>query len=472
MDIYCTYIIARYNDVEHTRFCTKMKIELAHSRTLLTTDDGVVHVPFTLYLNNRYDNPHTIGAAARGLRVFSRFVNAFDIDIASRALEARSLTEGEKMALCQLVFHPIKQIEAMSDRAVRMIASAQKNQDTSRIKGAVESNTADKQLMQIADFLLWYHEKILEPRMPLGSAVTEALRRAYESCAKELKQAVAGTKSSHPHRIKSAPIRRFLEIYGAAYSRAEDIFQTESGQPGSNLMRDRAMILLAAEGIRPGAIGNIALEDFKWPGGKERGHVRIKDNIARRSKRLTATTPTQKGTRSRQNYNSEGTIPIWPTTAKAIRDYIDGERQEITGRTLRNKSEGFLFLAKHGGAIGDRSTISTVFKRAGIGLRRLSLLAKDENDPYLEGEEYNFSAYLLRHSAATLFYSSKAQQSQGEVVEDLMKLRFGWSQASGMPRVYALRAMSDAASLTAEDFVESLLADAMIAKNATKGIPE
>ena len=151
-----------------------MKIEHAHSCTLLITDDGVVHVPFTLYLNSRYDNPHTLVAAARGLRAFSRFVDAFNIDIASRALEARCLTEGEKKALHQLVFYPIEQIEAMSDRAVRMIASAQKKQDPSRIKGAVEPNTAVKQLLQIADFLLWYHEKVLETRMPLpaGTAVS------------------------------------------------------------------------------------------------------------------------------------------------------------------------------------------------------------------------------------------------------------------------------------------------------------
>jgi integrase len=446
-----------------------MKIELAHSRTLLTTDDGVVHVPFTLYLNSSYDNPHTMIAAARGLRAFNRFVDAFDIDIASRALEACCLTEGEKKALYQLVFYPIEQIEAMSDRTVRLIASAQKNKDPARIRGAVEPNTAVKQLFQIADFLLWYHKKVLEPRIPLASPVTEALRRAYESCAKELKRAVASTKSSHPHRIRSVPTRRFLEVYAAVYSRPEDILLTDSGQPGSNLMRDRAMVLLAAEGIRPGAIGNIALANFKWPGGKARGHIAIKDNTSRRSKPLSAATPVQKGTRSRQNYNSEGTISIWPTTAQAVRDYIDGERQEITGRTLRNKSEGFLFLAEHGGAIGDRSTISTVFKRAGIGLQRLGLLAKDENDPYLDGEEYNFSAYLLRHSAATLFYSSKAPQLQGEVVEDLMKLRFGWSKESGMPRIYAQRAMSDAASLTVDDFLESLLADAAAAKNSTNG---
>ena len=187
-----------------------------------------------MYLNSRYDNPHTIVAAARGLRVFNRFVDAFDIDIASRALEAGCLTEGEKKALCQLVFYPVEQIEGMSDRAVRMIASAQKNGDPSPITGAVESNTAVKQLLQIAEFLLWYLEKVLEPRMPLGSPVAEALRRAYESCAKELKRAVGDNKSSHPHKIKSVPTKRFLEIYAALYSHAEDILQTKSGKPGSN----------------------------------------------------------------------------------------------------------------------------------------------------------------------------------------------------------------------------------------------
>ncbi|WP_426105542.1 hypothetical protein [Massilia sp. TSP1-1-2] len=187
-----------------------------------------------MYLNSRYDNPHTIVAAARGLRVFNRFVDAFDIDIASRALEAGCLTEGEKKALCQLVFYPVEQIEGMSDRAVRMIASAQKNGDPSPITGAVESNTAVKQLLQIAEFLLWYLEKVLEPRMPLGSPVAEALRRAYESCAKELKRAVGDNKSSHPHKIKSVPTKRFLEIYAALYFHAEDILQTKSGKPGSN----------------------------------------------------------------------------------------------------------------------------------------------------------------------------------------------------------------------------------------------
>lgn len=446
-----------------------MKIEYAHSCNILTVNNAGIHVPFTLYLNSKYVNPHSTAAAARSLRIFGRFLDAFDIDVASRALEARCLTEVEKKALRQLAFYHVEKVEAMSDQAVQRVGSATKAKDASRIKGAVERNTAEKHLVHIADFLIWYQEKVLEPRMPLTSQATEVLRRAYESCAKELKKGVGGTKSDHPHRIKSVPNQRFLEIYSAIFSRAGDVLQTESGKPGSNLTRDRAIILLAAEGIRPGAIGNIALADFKWTGGEERGHIRVKDNTSKRTKPLSTATPTQKGTRSSQGYNSEGTISIWPTTASAIQMYVDGERQTITGRALRNLSQGFLFLAEHGGPVGDRATISAIFKRAGVGLRRLGLLGKDPKDPYLDGEEYVFCAYLLRHSAATMFYANKIQHHDDQVVQDLMRTRFFWAPESTKPSLYARRAMADAASLTLEDYMDSLLTEAAVIKSATGG---
>lgn len=425
-----------------------------------------MHAPFTLYVNERYLNPSTRISAARALRVLVRLVDAFDIDLAARALEALCLTEAEKKCLVQLVWHPIESIESMTDRHVRNIALAKSKSGAAKIKSAVSANTAAKQLIQIAEFLIWYHDKVLDPRMPLTSGTTDVLRREFESCAKDLKRAIAGTKSMHPHKIKSVPARRFLEIYSAVFLRSEEVLTTEAGKKGGNLVRDRAMVLLAAEGLRPGAIGNIALADFKWPGGSERGHIVIKDNTARRSKQMSIATPRQKGAGSHQNYNSELVMAIWPTTAQAIKDYIDHERQAVTAQTLRNKSEGFLFLADHGGPIGDRATITMVFRRAGSGLKRLGLLAKDRSDPYLDGESYSFTAYLLRHSAASLFYSSKALQMKGEVVEDLMKMRFGWAVQSAMPRLYAQRAMSDAASLTVDDFVDSLLEESRAVKRA------
>jgi len=446
-----------------------MKIESARSCNILTVENGGIHVPFTLYLNSKYDNAHSTAAVARSLRIFGRFIDAFNIDVASRALEARCLTEGEKRTLCQLAFYHLGKVEAMTDHALRRVGSATKAQDASRITGAVQRNTAEKHLVHIADFLIWYQSKVLEPRMPLTSPVTAALRRAYELCAVELKKGVARMKSNHPHLIRSVPNQRFLEIYRAVFLSPGDVLQTGSGKLGCNHMRDRAMILLAAEGVRPGALGNIALGDFKWLGGKEYGYIRIRDNTSKRTNPMSTSTPTQKGTRSSQGYNSEGTISIWPTTASAIRTYIDGERQAITSRTLRNMSQGFLFIAEHGGPIGDRGTITTIFERTGAGLKRLGLLAKDPKDPYLDAEEYVFCAYLLRHSSACLFYATKIRQHDDKVVQDLMRSRYFWSQTSDKPSLYARRAMADAASLTLEDYFESLLTEAAIARNAMKG---
>jgi hypothetical protein len=219
-----------------------------------------------------------------------RVATAFDIDLAVRALEGRWLTEGEKKALRYLAFRPIEEIESMPDQAVRCIASATKDGEPRETKGAVEPNTAVKQLVGIANFLTWFHSKILEPRMPIGSSVSSVLRRQVDECASELKKAVKGTKMGHPHRIKSVPTERFLQIYSAVYLRSADIFRTDRGRLGSNVARDRAMVLLAGEGVRPGAIGNVARADFRWEGKLEPGYLTIKDNTSRRGTKVSTST--------------------------------------------------------------------------------------------------------------------------------------------------------------------------------------
>jgi len=437
-----------------------MRLETHRSKLYLTNDAGVLHVPGTLYLNETYTNPHTKRVVAKALRVWVRLADAFNIDLADRAIKGRWLNETEMKALRYLAFRPITEIELMSDVAVRTIGSARNEKTPSQRRGAVEPNTAIRQLTGIADFLVWFHKKIIEPRMPISSAVTESTRRQVDMCAVELRKGVRGTKSLHPHRIRSLPTERFLRIYSTVYLQAEDILKTRSGLTGANILRDRAVILLASEGIRPGAIGNISLADFKWTGKTAPGYIVLKDNTARRTKQLSTSTPVQKGSASSQNYNSAITVTIWPTTAQAIQDYMASERVAVTTRTLRNRSEGFLFLGSHGGPISDRGTIAQVFRRAASGLATLGLLAKDIADPYLQGESYEFDAYLLRHSAASLFYATKTQTMNPDVVTDLMKMRFGWSVSSDMPTLYAQRAMSTAASNTVEDYMESLLSEA------------
>lgn len=441
-----------------------MRLETHRSILYLTNDTGVLHVPGTLYLNETYTNPHTKRVVAKALRVWIRLADAFNIDLADRAIKGRWLNEVEMKALRYLVFRPIVEIESMSDVAVRTIGSARNEKVPSQQSGAVEPNTALRQLTGIADFLVWFHKKVIEPRMPIGSALTESIRRQVDMCAVEIKKGVRGTKSLHPHRIRSLPTERFLRIYSTVYLQAKDILKTQNRKVGANILRDRAVILLASEGIRPGAIGNIGLADFNWEGKTSPGYVVLKDNTARRNKPLSTSTPVQKGSASSQNYNSAITVAIWPTTAQAIQDYIVSERVAVTTRTLRNRSKGFLFLGSHGGPISDRGTIAHIFRRAASGLATLGLLAKDIADPYVQDESYDFDAYLLRHSAASLFYATKTQTMNSDVVTDLMKMRFGWSLNSDMPNLYAQRAMSNAASVTVEDFMESLLSEAKIIK--------
>ena len=451
-----------------------MYLETHDAKVFLCSSAGSVHVPGTLYLNEKYSNPHSKQLFSRAIRLWVRFADALDIDLAARAIKGQWLSEGEKKILTHLAFRPIEEVESLSDVAVRSIASARKmkkrapDEDPGERHGAVTHNTAAKQLVGIADFLTWFHETVIEPRLPSGSETYVRLRQQVEDCTKSLKKAIRSTKSAHPHSLRSVPTKRFLQIYSALYLQAADIFKTGNGAISDVVLRDRAMALLAGEGMRPGAIGNVALEDFRWDGGNKHGYIRIKDNSARRGKALTTATPVQKGARSRKGYNSEYVLSIWPTTADAIKDYIDNERKAVLTRGLANRSKGFLFVADHGGPISDRSTITYSFTRAGRGLASLGLLARQEGDQYVKGDEYGFNAYLLRHSSASLFYSTKSTEMKAEVVQDLMKDRFGWSRESQMPSLYAKRAMSDAAALTVGDFMDDLFAAARAAKCVQK----
>lgn len=447
-----------------------MILEQHGTKTFLTNSAGLTHAPGTLYLNERYRNPATKEVVARAIRVWARLADAFEIDLAARSVQAQWLTESEMKALRYLVFRPIQEIEAMSNTAIRQVASARRtpvgavDDDPAQCGTAtVCHNTAAKQLVCIANFLVWFHHSIIGPRMPTGSAIAVALRQKVESCSKSLKSAIRNTKSAHPHLVRSLPTERFLAIYHALYTRS-DIYKTAGGKASATKMRDRAIALLACEGMRPGAIGNIALSDFRWDGGNNPGYIRITDNTTRRRKAMTSATPRQKGTRSHQGYNSEYLLSIWPTTADAIQEYIKTERKPLMMQGLKNRSQGFLFVAEHAGPIADRSTISYVFRRVGQGLESLGLLDRVQGDPYHEGDQYHFSAYLLRRSAASLFFAMRSQEMRAEVVQDVMKSRFGWSPTSSMPNLYAQRAMSDAAALTVDEFMDELFAAAKAKK--------
>lgn len=413
-----------------------MEIVQIHNKTLLLNPDGVIHAPYSLFLNNKFDNPHTRESMAGGLRLLQSFLQAHSISLPDRALEGLCLLPNEIESLRELSYRPVDEVEQMTRGFIQRIGKASKDDHARNLKGAVESNTAARRLDQIAVFLTWYFENVLEYRIRSAAKRAE-LGHRYELTKESLKGSIRGGKKNHSNEIRSLPKDVYLKIIREIFLRPK-LIQSASGKSSSTMMRDRAVALLACEGLRPGALGNLTLNNFRWRvGDVAGGYMDLRDNVAKRKTKVTTKTPVQKGIgSSTQAYNSEVTVKLWPWTCAAIKDYIDGERAALTEKTLTNKTKGFLFIAEHGGPIGDRTTLSAAFVRIKKGLLAAGLLDKSKSDQYLNNDHYEFTAYTLRHSAASLFLEEKHGEKD---VFDQMRTRFGWSADSLMPALYRKR---------------------------------
>lgn len=432
------------------------RLNLVHARdlTLLIADDGSINGPFSIYLNERFDNPHSREAVAVGLRVLHRFLVAHGIDLPCRALAGEGLRSVERKWLTELAYRPLVELEQMSDVMINRLTTVRKASVARDHVGAVAPNTAATRLAAVANFLAWYCSDVLVESIR-SAEERRSLNDSYAATCSDLQGRIRGTKQGHHHEIRSLPIERYVQLIRELVVNPEHLFRTEGGKPSPTMMRDRAMVLLAAEGLRPGSLGNLTIDDFKYKHGAMDGYMDVRDNVAKRQASLRTSTPKAKGTRSALvGYNSNITVKLWPFTCMAIKQYIDGERAKVLARKLKNHSKSFLFVADHGGPIADRTTIAVVFKSLERRLRQQGLLNTADGDPYARGTHYEFTAYTLRHSAATLFYKANAHRRD---TEDLMRLRFGWTAQSQMPGRYARRAMSEAASVSMIEFHEELL---------------
>lgn len=444
-----------------------MKPVLARNNYLLLRDDGTVHYWFSKFLTDQFTNPHTRELTGQSCRVLYRFMASANIELALRATEGRCLSYDEAKALIALCWRPLPEIEAMGDRAMTLLTSPTAGKAPSKLPNAVEPNTAHKRLHHIAQALEFYREVLIDPRIPFGAA-REELRSAYEATCDQLRRAIRGTKQNHHLAIKSLPRDKYLAIIEAVFTRPDDLFQSATGRLSRTLLRDRAMTLLACEGLRPGTLGNVALRDFQ----PHSGHLSVTDNRAKRTTRVTPNTPVLKlGDSLQVDSGSETIISLWPFTVRAIQDYIDSERDAVLMKRLTNRSDGFLFLSDRGEPIRHRSSITLMFNKLGQRLAELGFLDVT-NDPYfMKQSQYDFYGYVLRHSAASFFLAEKCREiaeQQGlamprnykdvpDHVKDLMKTRFGWTINSSMPELYAKRALTDQANVTLQEFNQRLL---------------
>lgn len=459
----------------HGRFWCLMKPVYAKRNYLLLDGDGRINYPYSKYLTSEYTNPHTRELVAQSLRVLHRFCSAHQIQLTLRALEGRCLTYDEAKKLAELCYLPLSKVESIRDKTVVSLTSAKAGKAPKELPQAVEPNTARKRLIHIAGFLDYFFIVFIEPHVRAAS-IRGQLKYEYDKTTHQLRDTIRGTKQSHHLAIKSLPTEKYLSIIKAIYLRPRDLFQSEAEKPSRTLLRDRAMALLACEGLRPGTIGNITLADF-LPNTEK---LVIKDNRAKRSKRITTSTPTLKlGDSTLVNSASETLITLWPFTVRAIDDYLKNERSEIIENRLINRSKGFLFISNRGTPINHRGTITDMFNKLGMRLSALGLLDIGD-DPYFQKQkQYDFYGYVLRHSAASFFlhqkcieYAEQAGVKQPhdyrdvpDRVKDLMKLRFGWVPNSNMPELYAARALSENASTVLMDFNQDLLAEAAALKS-------
>jgi hypothetical protein len=419
---------------------------------LLLHYDGTIHYAFSKYLTKKFNNPCTRETVVQALRILYVFFIAHGIELVVRAAEGLCLTFDECMDLAGLCYRPLEEIETLSSRQVVLITSAKANKAPESLPSAVEPNTALKRLNNIANYLLFYFQVILEPSIR-SETLRQNLRSNYNLTAKQLQTVINGTKQGHHHEIQSLPKAKFLQIIKAIFLRPEELFLTESGKPSRTLLRDRAMALLACEGPRPGTLGNIARLDFR----PESLTLAVMDNRDKRCEPTTSSTPVLKlGASTQINSASETMNILWPFTVDAINEYINTERHAVLSKHLKNQSKGFLFLNEKGQPIKHRSSITAIFSRLGKRLAALKLLDVG-NDPYFKGKkQYDFYAYVCRHSSATLFAEVNGTDDKSQ---DKMKARYGWTLNSKQPQRYAARAMSDQASISLMEFNDLLMSE-------------
>lgn len=428
-----------------------MKTLRARDNYCLLHDDGRIHYPFSKFLTHQYDNVHTQELVAQSLRILYRFLSAHEIELAARAMDATCLTRTEIDRLAGLCFRPLPEIETLSEKKIVSITSVQSGKKPKNLPRSVASNTAGKRLEHIAKFLEYFLETFLLPNLGRGFDKSE-LQQEYQTTASLLRGKIKGTKQSHHLNIQSLPSRKFLEVIEKIFLSPEDLFLTDAKKQSRTWQRDKAMALLACEGLRPGTIGNLTMMDIR----PASNHIVIKDNRHLHDRVTTGTAVLKLGASTQVNSASETMIEVWPITMSAVRDYIAGERQKILSNRLKNTTKGFVFLSESGSNVKHRSSITNMFNRLGKRLNELGMLDVG-SDPYFQGSKnYDFYAYVLRHSNASLFVETKGTD---EGVLDSMKTRYGWTRGSQQPSRYAARALSDQANINIADFNSSLLAE-------------
>ncbi|WP_374604663.1 tyrosine-type recombinase/integrase [Niveibacterium sp.] len=449
-----------------------MKLVKAGARFVLVEADGRINAPGSLYINDQTINPNTAANLAMSLRLFHSFCLLFEIRLLDRALEGMLMTEREINSLISLSFRPLADLD--NPAAVKRCIDPRNAEMDEDRAGAVTGNTAAGRLNDIAGFLDFYL-KLLAPhiRSPFEQ---DRLAAVYRQVCDRLKRSVGGAAASSPYDVRSMDSEAFLACIKEAYLRPEGL-QGNARVNRAYLLRDRAMFMLGCEGLRPGEIANLRVNDIEV-GSDGVMNVSVVSNRGHRQKVspvASTSVPSQKGINSRKvSYCTERMIKVWPFTADALYEYIKdgGPRRQAIASGGRDASEGFVFLKSNGEPLKSRQAIGERFDAMCESLRKAGLMRVETAPGEPAGKKRGMSAYTLRHSAASHMYETEIRKRGLEakrVVHDLMNARFGWSDGSAMALRYARRAILDAATTSVNALYEEARAEVDKQLRPTKG---
>ena len=383
-----------------------MKLVRAKSKVLLLDDDGRLNAPFSFFLNT-FNNPNTQESLAGSLKVLQCFLQYAHIDLPARAVEGWCLEEREVNALLNFAYRPL--VELSNNRLMARhtdVRNAERDEDR---KGAVDPVTAEMRVKDIAAFLTEYLKQVSGY---IRSADTRArLKSAYESLCSRLRKAVGGAAAS-AYDVRSVSSDEFIRLIKAVYCRPSEVL------PASDqftLLRDRAMLHVAVEGLRPGEINNLRINDLQI-GDDGSMRVEIIANTRYRKNKGGNTSRAKGADSTRQSYATNRVIKFWPFTKDTLREYINGPRAQAIERCGKDLSEGFVFLKSTGEPISSRQAVGFRFAAMRDSLKAAGLIKlpprriKTGVSSTRAKRDEEFTSYVLRHSAASYYYESKIRE--------------------------------------------------------------
>jgi len=429
-----------------------VKLVRALSKVVMVDDDERINVPMSFFLNT-HKNPNTLDSLARSLKLLHRFLTHFHIHLADRALEGRCLEEREIVALISLAYRPLPEL-ADRQKLARHVDVRNAVPDEDR-DGALDDSSASKRLIEIASFLQHFSTELAKYiRSP---DIADRLSAAYRGTCNRLRRAVSSSGNGSAYDIRAMSSEDFVECIKTAYCRPRTLVGRSKSE--LHLLRDRAMFMLSCEGLRPGEICNVRLNDLiRGPEGLLSLQVVVNK---KHRKRVTSSTPLPKGASSNlADYATVRMIHLWPFTRDTLFEYITGPRANAISSAGQDISSGFLFVKSNGEQIRSRQAVSLRFGQMCDALAEAGYM-KIVAAPNRGGAtDSQLSSYTMRHSAASYLYESMIAEGVDEkVVHDRMKARFGWTEKSEMPVHYGRRAIVDGATVRMTDVYNEMRAE-------------